>query len=108
MTWFRGSLALVKVDIDQGMRRPRVGDIMLRLRRAGYAPVWMMEKRSRSGKGWHLAIKVKPTPPNPEAVVALQAILGSDPNRESCNLQRAGVLARMPRWARRSWNVLYQ
>lgn len=72
--------------------------------------------------GWHLKIRLDPTPA-PIETVALQAILGSDPLRESCNLQRA---REVERWAldaeeggseighaaatfwRQRWNVLYR
>lgn len=103
-----GISGLLLVDIDRGVLLPKVGRLCLLLRRAGYRPVWLAQKRSRSGKGWHLILKVTPRPRHPMEVVALQAILGSDVMREACNLRRAKMLPTMPRWARRMWNVLYE
>lgn len=99
---------LILLDVDKGMPVPTLGHLCLLLRRAGYRPVWVMQKRSRSGKGWHLVLRVSPLPRSPLEVVALQAILGSDVKREACNLQRARMLPKMPRWAHRMWNVLYE
>ena len=79
--------------------------------RAGF--VVMDFEHSGSTNGWHVKMRVHPTP-DPVAAVALQAILGSDPLRESCNLQRARAVdewAKKPTpggefWGPR-WNVLY-
>jgi hypothetical protein len=103
-----GTSGLLLLDIDRGVPVPKVGRLCLLLRRAGYRPVWLMQKRSRSGKGWHLVLKVTPRPKSATEVVALQAILGSDVMREACNLRRAVLLPMMPRWARKMWNVLYE
>ena len=83
-------------------------DIQRLLSRAGYVPVWMSECRSPGGNGWHIVLELDPEPRTAEEVVALQAILGSDVNREACNLHRARVLWRVPKWARSWWNVLYK
>lgn len=91
-----------------------------RLARAGYEiAAWDFRK---STKGWHAKIRLTPSPAPIEAV-ALQAVCGSDPLREACNLQRA---REVERWARQTeeggsdighaaaefwrtrWNVLYQ
>lgn len=45
--------------------------------------------------------------PTPSEVVALQVLLGSDPQREAFNLQRAHVLGDAPEFWRDRWNVLY-
>ena len=107
-TLLGGDRALLKLDIDEGEARPKLHVIMRRLRRAGYTPVWLSETRSPSGRGWHLVIDVRPRPTHPSQVVALQAILGSDPDREACNLARANVLGTMSGYARDRWNVLYK
>lgn len=44
---------------------------------------------------------------SPLAIVALQAILGSDPRRETFNLLRALVLGDAPAFWQSRWNVLY-
>ena len=91
-----------------------------RLARAGYEITgWDF---ADSTNGWHLKMRVDPQPAPIEAV-ALQAICGSDPSRESCNIQRAREVERWARDAeeggskighaaaefwRSRWNVLYQ
>lgn len=84
------------LELDDGP--PDVDRLMwilaARLLRAGYE-VTAYDFRP-STNGWHLLIAVEPHPA-PVAVVALQAICGSDPKRESCNLQRA---REVERWAR--------
>ncbi len=91
-----------------------------RLARAGFAiKGWSFQE---STNGWHLKIRLDPHPAPVESV-ALQAVCGSDPLRESCNIQRA---REVERWARETleggtdgareavefwrtrWNVLYQ
>lgn len=91
-----------------------------RLARAGYEiAAWEF---TESTNGWHVKIRLTPSPAPVEAV-ALQAVCGSDPLRESCNVQRA---REVERWARQTeeggsdighaaaefwrqrWNVLYQ
>lgn len=98
----------MKVDIDEGRVRPSIGTILKLLNRSGYVPCWMMEKRSRSGKGWHIVLALDPEPRTAEEVVAIQAFLGSDPYREACNLQRARTLQRVSKFWRDRWNVLYE
>ncbi len=94
--------------------------ITRRLARAGYEiRGWNF---AASTNGWHLKIGLNPHPA-PLETVALQAICGSDPLRESCNVARAREVERWARqveeggtdsgreaaefWRRR-WNVLYQ
>lgn len=99
--------ALVKLDIDKGMHRPTVYELQRLLGRAGYVIDWLMEKRSKSGAGYHIVLSVDPRPRTAAEVVALQAILGSDPNREACNLLRSRRWSKLPRFWRDRWNVLY-
>ncbi len=77
------------------------------LRRAGYGIVWYSQTRSPSGKGWHLELEVTPRPRTLLAVVALQLLLNSDPFREACNINRAQIAHKLPRYWRERWNVLY-
>lgn len=67
--------------------------IAKRLRRAGYAV--KVASLARSTNGWHGKVQLDRKPRSPMEIVALQAMLGSDPLRESCNIQRARVLERM-------------
>jgi len=103
-----GDRSLLKLDIDKGCERPTLLMLCRRLRRAGYAIKWLSECISPSGKGWHIILDVKPSPVTPQEVVALQAVLGSDPAREACNLARANLLPRMSAYARDRWNVFYK
>lgn len=98
---------LVKVDVDKGCDPLPKRVIRRRLERAGFRLVWLRRRKSPSGKGWHLVVRVAPRPRSPEAVIALQLLLGSDPSREACNLSRAWVLHKMPRAVQRQFNVHY-
>lgn len=98
----------LRLDFD-GPVRVTVSQLVFRLWRAGYRAVTVLEQRSPSGHGWHVQVVVDPVPRTAMEVTALQAVLGSDPNRESCNVQRARLVdARRvgPYWRKR-WNVLY-
>jgi hypothetical protein len=99
--------AEVKLDIDSTMVRPTVDEMVRRLDRAGYRIVRMWERRSPGGKGWHIGLTLDPTPRTAVEVVALQAILGSDPYREAVTLARARIYASTPKFARSWYNVLY-
>lgn len=65
---------------------------------------------SRSRRGWHGELVVSGWW-TPAEVTALQAVLGSDPRRELCNLVRVRALKRMTPAGRRywgtRWNVLF-
>ena len=97
---------ILKLDIDR-QRPPSMRIIEHRLNRAGYELLATARRRSPGGKGWHLWLEVSPSPRSPVEVVALQAILGSDPLREAVTLARALVWDRTPVFAREWWNVLY-
>ena len=105
--YVRGDRGLLKIDWDTHADRLALGEIMRRLRRAGYRPSWLSECRSRSGRGWHVVMRVRPAPTSATEVVALQALLGSDARREACNLYRALSMSSAPQWMRDRWNVLY-
>jgi len=100
---------ILRVDIDAGRRLLTVHRMMWLLRRAGYRLRWVSQVRSPSGTGWHLEARVSPAPTRAVEVVALQALLGSDPAREACNLQRARLVdsGKISEFWRKRWNVLY-
>lgn len=60
----------------------------------------------RTRRGWHIIIEL-PKPLEKAATVALQAILGSDPRRETLNLMRA-LSIRWDAFNERRWNVLFR
>jgi hypothetical protein len=99
--------AMVKLDLDGRRARIRWRRWVWLLRRAGYEPVALGYRRSPGGKGWHVWIEVDPMPRRPEEVVAVEAMLGSDPARVAMQLVRAKSYYRMPGWERRRWNTLY-
>lgn len=66
-------------------------------------PEWIRYDRTRHG--WHVLIKLPAKLPK-LAQVALQAILGSDPRRESLNLYRA-LSKRMNGFQAERWNILF-
>lgn len=98
---------LLRVDIDAGNNIVPVPRMCWLLRRAGYRVVWYSQVRSPSGKGWHLEIRVKPRPRSYVVVTALQLLLGSDPFREACNMNRAQIAPALPAYWQDRWNVLY-
>lgn len=60
----------------------------------------------RTRRGYHVIVCVRGCV-SAVSVVALQAILGSDPKRETFNLVRARGLHKVPSAWRGRWNVLY-
>lgn len=96
----------LKVDWDKGTKPPTVEQVQWLLRRAGFRLVTFMQKRSPSGRGWHGWFEVRPVPTFTQ-IVALQAMLGSDPAREACNLIRSVQAPTLPTRTRRRWNVTY-
>lgn len=100
---------ILKLDYDAGDRVPSVGEICWLLARAGKRAVWLRQRRSKSGKGWHVTLQLSPRPRTCMEVVALQAVLGSDVRREACNVNRARMVdsRRVPAFWRKRWNVLY-
>lgn len=99
----------LKVDIDRRLRLPSELRFRRLLERAGYDVREIVTARSPGGRGWHVQIRVRPLPSSCCEMVALQAILGSDPGRESVNLLRARHVdsGKVPPWWRSRWNVLY-
>lgn len=91
------------LDIDD-QDGPDWGRVRLLLHRAGFELVDHYAHRSRTG--WHGWAMVSPEP-TPTEAVALQAVCGSDPAREACNLARVRAMeAAGPWWAER-FNVFY-
>lgn len=105
------NLSVLKIDLDPGDPVYALDHVVGLLQRANKRAVWLMQERSRSGKGWHLWLKVRPACADLMEVVALQAILGSDRYREANNVCRVRTLAKLPRSRRAFWrdrlNVLY-
>lgn len=83
-------------------------EMVAKLKRAGFKSWKFSWKRSPSGQGWHCIVVLEPEPETPMEVVALQAILGSDPFREASNVLRARQLPKVPPFWRGRWNVLYR
>lgn len=100
---------ILRLDIDAGRPLPSLERSVILLRRAGYRILWWSEERSPGGRGHHVELRVSPRPKTAMTVTALQTILGSDPYREACNVQRARMVdeKRVSRWWRSRWNVLY-
>lgn len=80
-----------RVEVNAARWREIIGS---RLALAGYkvtATSW-----ERSSNGWHAKLELDPAPDTPLEVIALQAVCGSDPKREACNVQRARYVEANP------------
>ena len=97
----------LKIDLDAGDPFGTKRMIAHRLARAGYRRTACTYRRSPSRTGWHIRLTVEPQPQTAIEVVALQAILGSDPLREACNLRRAHTFPKASPFWRDRWNVVY-
>lgn len=102
-------MGCLKVDVDDG-RPLRVAELVRRLARGGRKLVALGQRRSPGGHGWHLWIRVRPAPRTATETVALQLLCGSDPARESYNMNRARRVdqGKVSAYWRRRWNVLYR
>lgn len=98
--------SVVKLDFDVA-KEPDMEPIWQLLRRAGYTAVDVLVKRSPSKRGWHMLLVLDPRPRTAMEVVAIQAVLGSDPQREAMQLARARAFPKCPAFMRDAWNVLY-
>lgn len=69
---------------------------------------WTLEaiRVDRTRRGWHVIVSIAQRI-RPALIVAAQAILGSDLNREMFNLMRVQCLPEIPKFWRSRWNVLY-
>lgn len=101
--------AKIKLDYDGAVDQEEIktywSSLLSRMGReyAGYTSV-----PSPSGTGRHVTIDLTQPPRSPIEVVAIQAILGSDPYREAMNLRRALVYFELDPEVRDTWNVLYR
>lgn len=100
---------MLRIDYDSPDDVPSKLVIKRRLGRAGYQLKKMTRTMSPSGRGVHLRITLDRAPMSPFEVVALQAILGSDPVREAYNLVRVRAMMKkgLPAFWCDRWNVLY-
>ena len=96
----------VLVDLDDGIYATTLKFIRTYLRDAGYRVLSMQVLNSR--RNTHLVIRLKPAPRSLLEKIALQLLCGSDRAREANNIRRARTLRRMPGWARKTANVLYE
>lgn len=96
----------IKLDIDGAL-----APLRLRRRLGFLCSVFRREIESvrleRSRRGWHVRIALAGRRLPPSAIVAIQAILGSDYRREVFNLFRALQLPGAPAFWRSRHNVLY-
>lgn len=99
----------LRLDVDRRAPLP-LGRMVWLLARAGYRLRWVSQRRSPSGRGWHVEALTRPAIRSCVEVAALQAVLGSDPARESCNVHRARMVdsGRVTGWWASRWNVLYR
>ena len=97
-------MTILKLDRDDGRAWP-LWRLWWVLRLLGWRAEWVQYQRSR--RGWHVQIAIAEDVP-PVAVVAAQAVLGSDRNREAFNLARARLMeqGRAPKAWR--YNVLFE
>ncbi len=99
---------MTEILLDYDGRLP--SRLVERIARIGRLCGWRVEAVSfaRSRRGWHVVVLCRKRLV-PFAVVAAQAILGSDVERELFNFVRASVLHVAPRfWRQRGrWNTHY-
>lgn len=99
---------MTQIRLDYDGRLP--GQLLDRIQRLGRLCKWRVEAVSyaRTRRGWHVSIVCNKTL-SPFAVVAAQALLGSDLEREMFNYVRATVLHVAPEFWRKStrWNPHY-
>jgi hypothetical protein len=101
-------MLVLKIDVDHNEPMPIV-ELLRRSIRAKVKIVSLAQRRSPSGRGWHVLLNVKPAPKTAMETVALQLLFGSDPYREAYNINRARAVDGgdvSPFWRRR-WNVFY-
>lgn len=92
----------VYLDIDSG--RPDLMTLWKRLRVCKLRPEWM--RIDRTLHGYHVVIRLQ-SKLSPWKILALQAILGSDPRREAMNWARLNAEPKS-KFALRRWNILYE
>lgn len=103
-----GGVAPTVLRLDYDRPRPPRDSytrIVNALRWLRLRPLVLVYRRTR--RGWHVKIALSQKVA-PLVVVALQAILGSDPKRETFNLIRARALRRAPSEWRDRYSVLFR
>lgn len=115
MTWLIGELdpdtdlppggSVLRLDYDRArLPRDSYRRVVAALRWLRLRPLALVYRRT--ARGWHVKIAVARRC-SPLVVVALQAIMGSDPKRETFNLVRARTLPRAPSEWRNRYSVLF-
>lgn len=99
----------LRVDVDTA-RGLGWAELENRLQKAHRLLMWLVERRSPSGRGWHRWIGVWPRPSSAVETVALQLLCGSDPHREAYNLNRARQVdaGEVSAYWKVRWNVFYK
>ena len=92
------------VDSDD-RRPPAMRELLRRIRFIGLRVSWVRYDRTR--RGWHVVIRMRDKR-SPIECVALQAVLGSDRERETFNLARVMWARREGRRLGNRWNILYE
>ena len=90
------------LDFDHAMGSSRLRSVFTLARLCGFGIRWI--RIDCTAHGWHLVVALRGTLP-PLAMVAAQAILGSDFRRESLNLMRCLSVPSKDR--DRYWNILF-
>lgn len=99
-------MTYLKLDFDGAPPPADLVDRAAWLAKMLHAKIGGAPVTRRTRRGWHVVIPVTGRWA-PLVIVAAQAILGSDRNREVFNLVRARRLPRVSKVWRRRWNVLY-
>lgn len=99
------TMTLLYLDVDRP-RPPKA--ILQRITQCCRLWRWPVEavRFDRTRRGWHVVVAVAGDM-DPALMVAAQAIMGSDLNREMFNVMRVQQLHAMPNFWRTRWNVLY-
>jgi hypothetical protein len=97
---------VLRVDLDRDRLPARLYQRTVgALRWLRVRPTLLVIERTR--RGWHLKIRLSRRMA-PASIVALQAILGSDPAREVFNLRRVRALRRCPAELRDRYSVFFR
>lgn len=98
--------AILKLDCDNPDVEPACIRVQQVLRLAGLASRVTMTRLDRTRRGWHIRVYLTGTMA-PMAIVALQAIAGSDWRRETHNWRRVRQWRHLSPESRERFNVLY-
>lgn len=98
--------AILKLDCDDPNVEPACVRVQQVLRMVGLAPRVAMMRLDRTRRGWHIRVYVTGFLA-PMAIVALQAIAGSDWRREAHNWLRVRHWRYLSPDSRARFNVLY-